>query len=176
MNITTQNQHIFQLSFLTHRNWNSWFYCQCYFHSQFVPQEYNTVSARCHSVACCNKDSLCQLYLPLHISYSTQSDRTNSLLCLSAPSPFLLCPNPTALPPLKQATRPLETWVRIPGWKMSGLRGEQEGYWKNKRHSFTSGITWVNFFPEWNPIFGLGSCFHFTNVHTAAHILWSAGV
>lgn len=87
---------------------------------------------------------LCQPFL-LCTSYCSQSNTINSFSCLSASFPLLL-----PLPPLKEVTRPLETWVRIPLWKRSS--GTER--WWNMRLSFVSRISEI--FPrKWNTVLGL---------------------
>ena len=86
------------------------------------------MAACCDSLACSSKDPLCQPFFFLFLfSFfffcfmpltEASLKKINYLFCLSAP--FSL--PPPALPLLKQATRPLESWVGTPPQKRNDWR------------------------------------------------------
>ena len=148
------------------------FYCRC----QFVPHECNMVAGSCNSVACCNRDCLCQLFsLSLSVSLSL-SLRGFSL------SELTLCPVSLLLPHSFRVQTQLHRlpwrkrrvlWSHELGLRRGGVVcGEnRRNTWGKDTPSHLGKHEWTFSLPLIT-VSALVFCFHFTNVHTAAQKLW----
>lgn len=111
-----------------------------------MPEAYNIVVASCNSVTCCNKACLCHFFpLSMSLSVFSLAEQTVSSVSLFF-SLCLLCPNPTVLTSLKQATHPLETWVRTPAWVIWWEKRRNIGKMKDSP-SHLGSCEWIFFLP-----------------------------